>query len=410
MASAILRATSSVQSISWQWLNVSKLPTRLITRLLSIVLSLMILTMATAASAALSRGDSGEAVSDLQNRLVAIQCYSGPVTGYFGELTQAAVIACQQRHNLEADGVVGPKTMAVLNGGSIAATAQPSTAQTAASNDLQQGSRGGAVMKLQQQLQDLGYYNGGIDGDFGPMTEAAVVQFQGANGLPQTGVVADREQQIIASARSQSAASTASTAIGRNQLALGDQGKDVQMLQQRLRELRFFDSASTGYYGEVTRAAVREFQSTNRISSTGIADQQTLQALGITLIAQAATAQSQPRRSVQANSPFSSGSFIEGNGTAIGGTATIDSQPLSTTAGNVAVSSSGRPSDRFVVIIPQREGVDVRTVRQLVPGATEGRSSIGRFIEAGAFPSQSDADRQSQLLRAYGLDARVAYR
>ncbi len=41
----------------------------------------------------------------------------GIVTGYFGSLTKAAVIRFQSRNGLPADGIVGPLTRSILNGG-----------------------------------------------------------------------------------------------------------------------------------------------------------------------------------------------------------------------------------------------------------------------------------------------------
>ncbi|MBO9402620.1 peptidoglycan-binding protein [Shimia sp. R9_3] len=43
--------------------------------------------------------------------------------------------------------------------------------------------------EYQQMLQDRDFYNGRIDGDHGPMTDAAVRHFQAANGLPETGTM-----------------------------------------------------------------------------------------------------------------------------------------------------------------------------------------------------------------------------
>ncbi|MBD2431837.1 HlyD family efflux transporter periplasmic adaptor subunit [Fischerella muscicola] len=43
---------------------------------------------------------------------------------------------------------------------------------------LQFGSQGTAVSQLQTQLQKLGYYHGAIDGKFGVLTQAAVIEFQ----------------------------------------------------------------------------------------------------------------------------------------------------------------------------------------------------------------------------------------
>jgi peptidoglycan hydrolase-like protein with peptidoglycan-binding domain len=399
MAIAAKSPMNATVPSSFAWLQFSKLPGKLLTRLLSLILGLAILSMADAALATLRQGDSGDAVRDLQNRLTAAQCYEGPMTGYFGSLTRSAVEACQQRYGIGVDGVVGPQTMAALNGGAPAATAPTA----AASSGLQQGSRGGKVTELQQQLQKLGFYTGSIDGDFGPLTEQAVAKFQQTNSLTQTGVFGDREQQMLAASPvgQPSAAATDLTAtIGRNQLTLGDAGKDVQTLQARLKELRHFDSAFTGYYGELTKVAVQSFQTAQKLPTSGIADRQTLQALGISIGNQASA--TVPTESGKA-SPFGGG-FTSGSN---GGTPITQRDPIPTQSfGSAQISQGGR----FVVIIPKQNAAQFDTVKKLVPDATEGKSSIGNYIQAGSYSDQNAANQQSRFLQAYGLDARVAYR
>ena len=66
-------------------------------------------------AAYLSVGSTGAAVTELQKRLAAEGFYSGSVTGRFGALTQAAVMAYQAKHGLAKLGVVGPGTRAMLN-------------------------------------------------------------------------------------------------------------------------------------------------------------------------------------------------------------------------------------------------------------------------------------------------------
>lgn len=53
---------------------------------------------------------------------------------------------------------------------------------------LRQGSTGSAVQTLQQRLNDLGY-SIAVDGNFGPGTQGAVVDFQGKKGLSNDGIV-----------------------------------------------------------------------------------------------------------------------------------------------------------------------------------------------------------------------------
>ena len=59
----------------------------------------------------------------------------------------------------------------------------------AASTTLRLGSRGTAVLQLQQALNALGYDCGSVDGIFGSKTKAAVLAFQKANGLAADGIV-----------------------------------------------------------------------------------------------------------------------------------------------------------------------------------------------------------------------------
>lgn len=50
------------------------------------------------------------------------------------------------------------------------------------------GSEGMSVAELQRRLTDAGYPVGDIDGQFGPLTERALVSFQHQHGLPATGI------------------------------------------------------------------------------------------------------------------------------------------------------------------------------------------------------------------------------
>jgi peptidoglycan hydrolase-like protein with peptidoglycan-binding domain len=63
----------------------------------------------------LSVGSTGTDVTELQKHLTALGAYSGPVTGYFGSLTQAAVEQFQGTHGISQVGYVGPATRAALN-------------------------------------------------------------------------------------------------------------------------------------------------------------------------------------------------------------------------------------------------------------------------------------------------------
>lgn len=65
----------------------------------------------------LSLGMTDSEVSALQKRLKADAFYSGPITGYFGSQTKAAVEKYQSAHGLSKVGAVGPSTRRLLNQG-----------------------------------------------------------------------------------------------------------------------------------------------------------------------------------------------------------------------------------------------------------------------------------------------------
>lgn len=59
-------------------------------------------------------GNAGASVKALQERLRDLGFDPGPIDGNFGPLTQMAVKEFQRHHDLDPDGVVGPKTWAQL--------------------------------------------------------------------------------------------------------------------------------------------------------------------------------------------------------------------------------------------------------------------------------------------------------
>jgi hypothetical protein len=65
----------------------------------------------------LSYGSTGDAVTALQEQLTKDGIYTGPITGYYGDLTTAAVESFQSQHSIDSVGYVGPGTRAALNAG-----------------------------------------------------------------------------------------------------------------------------------------------------------------------------------------------------------------------------------------------------------------------------------------------------
>lgn len=138
----------------------------------------------------LKQGMSGDAVKRLQNRLIELGYMTGTADGNFGASTKTAVAAFQRKAGLDADGIAGPTTLAVLYDNDA-----PSA--TPADDTLEQGDSGDAVKALQKRLIELGYMNGTADGDFGSATKAAVKLFQKQAGLTVDGVAGPGTQSAL---------------------------------------------------------------------------------------------------------------------------------------------------------------------------------------------------------------------
>jgi len=128
-------------------------------------------------------GSRGEAVVELQVRLLAAGHDPGPIDGRFGNKTLSAAKSFQIANGLPASGVIDQVTWEALVGSSSIGDFSGDDAI------LEYWARGAAVVELQTLLTTAGHNPGHIDGVFGPNTRAAVRSFQRAMGLPETGIL-----------------------------------------------------------------------------------------------------------------------------------------------------------------------------------------------------------------------------
>ncbi len=162
---------------------------------LTLILSLMtIILLEVEVTLALQFGNTGSKVIELQKKLRDKGYFEGPITGYYGSLTQAAVKQFQLTNRLQVDGIAGRQTLAAL--GLTDAIASPTAQQTTL---LQLGSSGSEVIALQQHLQVLGYYNKPITGFYDIFTQQAVKLFQKNVGLNPDGIAGPLTQAALES-------------------------------------------------------------------------------------------------------------------------------------------------------------------------------------------------------------------
>ena len=128
------------------------------------------------------RGSRGEAVRDLQQRLVSLgHDLTGDDLGDFGPATERAVLAFQHHRRVRVDGLVGNETWSALVesgytlGDRLLYFRRPML-------------RGDDVAELQRRLNALGFDAGREDGIFGRGTLAALIEYQRNAGLPADGI------------------------------------------------------------------------------------------------------------------------------------------------------------------------------------------------------------------------------
>jgi len=140
---------------------------------------------------------------------------------------------------------------------------------------LKQGSSGKDIYELQGRLKALGYYNGKVDGDFGPKTKNAVTWFQWKFGMKSDGVVGAKTKLMLWKATKDwkptaeevhpserwspggnNAAEGAQTGEGGNNLPasnnMGLSEKDLKIMANAV----FGESRGEPYEGQVAVAAV----------------------------------------------------------------------------------------------------------------------------------------------------------
>lgn len=194
-------------------------------------------------------GMDGDDIKRIQRRLyeMGYLAKSEYITGHFGDMTEVAVKQMQQNNGLAADGKVGHDTMEMLY------------SETAKANIISYGDKSDVVLACQERLKELGYLTTKPDGQYGNDTVAAVKQFQSRNDLVVDGFLGPTTMVVL----------NGSDAVA-NGMMIGESGDTVKRVQELLSRYGYLSSSNcTGYFGELTESAVKEFQRKNGLVVDG---------------------------------------------------------------------------------------------------------------------------------------------
>lgn len=232
-------------------------------------------------------------VGELHTRLKTLKYYTGEITETYTAATREAVRKFQNTEGLTATGIADSLTQKRLEERTKAIAPVPTQTATKTSSEMAQGSSGDAVKAVQQQLITLGYLKSTATGYFGPLTHDAVIAFQKANGIDPIGIVGPKTKAALTSALASLSTSapaptspsasdpteTASTFTFTKRLEIGVTNSEVKELQKLLATLGYFKEEPTGYFGNITKAAVIAFQKAEGIEPLGFVGPATRAAL-----------------------------------------------------------------------------------------------------------------------------------
>ncbi len=245
---------------------------------LSALLLISCLFFASAESAKMKLGDSGEKVLELNTRLRQLNYTTTRASDQYTESTVNAVLAVQAAYGLPQTGEADEATLDIIYGSCYRV--------------MKLGDSGADVKALQEKLMELGYYTGNASGNYLEGTIEAVKVFQGENSLPITGIadVVTQEKLFSFSIRPTPTPTPVPTPAPERtptpppgpyqafpgELKRGSTGSNVVKVQQRLMDLGFFTfHKTTNNYMDKTVQAVKDFQSHNGLEVTGKVDQET---------------------------------------------------------------------------------------------------------------------------------------
>lgn len=231
------------------------------------------------------KGDSGTVVTALQQVLVELDYLDGKVDGKFGTKTEDALKIFQKRNGLKQTGIADQELQYLIYEGTpkdyrgyrqYVTVVAPVTGAV-----IKQKATGEAVIRVQTQLKQLGYYTGELSGVCDDATVAAISAFEARNGLISDGLLNAADQTVLfgTSAIDINVVVTPSPSptpqAPKGTVRPDDKGDDVKLVQTRLIELGYYVGKATGTFDADSVTALKKFQKANALGADGVCGIQT---------------------------------------------------------------------------------------------------------------------------------------
>lgn len=234
-----------------------------------------------AATAAITTAD----VEAVQRRLNALGYSAGTADGVVGPRTRAALRSWQQDVDLPSTGVIDRvviERLAVASVGprpaQVASAAPPSSQQSASLPTRAEQVTQVQVRQVQLALREAGFDPGPVDGVMGSRTQAAIRDWQRAQGMPVTGEVTEPllaafglHTQVAASPPpTRDPASTPQRRGGEADLSnSGRLSSYTTAIQEELAQHGYFRGRIGGELSGSLRQAIREYEEDAELPVTG---------------------------------------------------------------------------------------------------------------------------------------------
>jgi peptidoglycan hydrolase-like protein with peptidoglycan-binding domain len=153
----------------------------------------------------------------------------------------------------------------------LASCAQtPSPSSTAAAPaPAPQAAADASMRDAQAELRRLGYYNGPIDGVRGAETAAAIERFQRTEGLAADGRLDGATLAALRAEPTPARAAAAPAAPPPRPISISDQ-TTVRTVQNRLKQLGYYDGPADGVWGPEMQQAVERFHRAKGLRGGGL--------------------------------------------------------------------------------------------------------------------------------------------